>query len=270
MSGKERARQERYRFRISMVLKFLVSMLLRRRRDLASDIAATLLAARPRPRILDDHHVPAEGPFVLVANHYERPGLKVFWGGMLASYAISQRRTVNKALRWLMTSEWYSYRLGPIPVPVWLLRWAFRQIAFVYGLVIVPRPTERAVGRAAALRSILQVVERQREPIGLFPEGVGKGELIELQPGTGAFLWSLSQRGIPILPAGLFEEEGALSVRFGPPFLIRISEETPKEERDRLARQQVMVAIGRLLPRPLWGAYTLQIEEALSRSEKMA
>jgi len=267
--GREPVRQEHYRFRISSVLLFIISMLLGRRRDLAADIAATLLAARPHPRIIDDHYVPAEGPFVLVANHYERPGLKVFWGGMLASYAISERRTRDKALHWLMTSEWYNYRLGPMPIPVWFLRWLFRRIAFVYGLVIVPRPTERAVGRAAAMRSILQVLDRQREPIALFPEGVGKGQLVEPQPGSGAFLLSLCQRGIPILPAGIFEEEGALTVRFGPPFTIQISEETPKEERDRLARQQMMVAIGRLLPRPLWGVYTLHIEEALSRGEKM-
>lgn len=261
--------QEHYRFRISYVLRFLVPMILGGERDLASDIAGTLLAARPRPRVIDDHYVPGEGPFVLVANHYERPGLKVFWGGMLASYAVAQRRGKAKALRWLMTSEWYSYRLGPVPIPVWFLRWLFRRIAAVYGLVIVPRAAERAVGRAAAMRSILQVVGRQREPIALFPEGVGKGDLVEPQPGTGAFLLVLSRRGIPILPAALFEEEGALTVRFGPPFQIRIPERGKKGDRDRLARGQVMVNIGRLLPRHLWGAYTLQIGEVLARGEKL-
>jgi len=261
-------RQEVYRFRISYILRFIIAMLTGARRELAADIAGTLLAARPRPRIIDAHYVPAEGPFVLVANHYERPGLKVFWGGMLASYAVASRRTKGKALHWLMTSEWYNYRIGPLPIPVWFLRWLFRRIAAVYGLVIVPRAPERAVGRAAAMRSILQVVERQGEPIALFPEGVGKGELIEPQPGVGAFLLSLSHRGVPILPAGLFEEEGALTVRFGPPFNIEVAE-AAKEERDRIARQRVMVNVGRLLPRELWGVYALQIEEALARGERM-
>ena len=262
-------KQDHYRFRISLMFLFIISMLLGRRRDLAADSAGTLLAARPRPRIVDDHYVPETGPFVLVANHYERPGLKVFWGGMLASYAVSQRRSADKALHWLMTSEWYNFRLGPIPVPIWLLRWLFRRIAYVYGLVIVPRAVGQTMGRANAMRSILQVVDRERQPIGLFPEGIGKGQLIELQPGTGAFLAALSQRGIPIMPAGISEEDGALTVRFGPPFILEIKKDPTKGERGRLAAQQVMVAIGRLLPRPLWGAYTLQIEEALARGEKI-
>jgi 1-acyl-sn-glycerol-3-phosphate acyltransferase len=262
--------REVYRFRVSYVLRFLVAMFLNQRRNLANDISATLLAARPQPRILDDHYIPSEGPFILAANHYERPGLKVFWGGMLASYAVAQRRTKDKAVRWLMTSEWYNYRIGPLPVPVWLLRWLFRRIAYVYDLVVVPRSVERAVGRAAAMRSILQVLDRQREPIGLFPEGVGGGTLIEPQPGTGAFLLSLSQRGISILPAGVFEEEGALTVRFGPASKIDIPTQAEKGDRDRLAREQVMVNIGRLLPRSLWGAYSLRIEEALARSQRMA
>lgn len=261
-------RQEVYRLRASYILRFIVAMLLGQRRDLGRDVRASLETIRPRPRILDDEHIPPEGPFVLVANHYERPGLKVFWGGMLVSRAIFERRQSQRNLHWLMTSEWYNYRLaGIIPVPVWLLRWLFRRIARVYGLVIVPRSRERVVGRAAAMRSILEVVERMREPIGLFPEGVGKEVLVEAMPGTGLFLHSLSRRGIPILPAGIYEEEGALTARFGPPFHIELPEGAEREERDRLAREQVMARIGRLLPQPMWGPYTLAIRQLLARGQ---
>lgn len=259
-------RQEVYRFPVSYILRFILAMLLGQQRNLGEDIKGTLMSARPQARILGAEEIPREGPFVLVANHYERPGLKVFWGGMLVSTAVFDRRQHHRNLHWLMTSEWYNYRLaGVIPVPVWLLRWLFRRIAAVYGLVIVPRARERVLGRAAAMRTILGVIQSQGEPIALFPEGVGGETLVEAMPGTGLFLHALSRRGIPLLPVGIFEEEGALTARFGPTFRIEFPQEAPREERDRLAREQVMAHIGRLLPQRMWGPYTLAIQQLLSR-----
>ncbi|OGO46011.1 MAG: hypothetical protein A2W34_05630 [Chloroflexi bacterium RBG_16_64_32] len=184
---------------------------------------------------------------------------------MVAATAIFERRRSHRTLRWLMTSEWYNFRLGGVlPVPVALLRWLFHRIANVYGLVIVPRSGEARVGRAAAMRSILQVMDKQGEPIGLYPEGVGNQILIEAMPGTGLFLRSLSKRGVPVLPCGIYEEEGVLTVRFGPAFSVEVREAARKEERDRLAREQVMAHIGRLLPRPMWGPYALAIEQLVA------
>ena len=260
-------RQEVYRFRISLILKFIWAVLRGQTRDLASDVEATLMGARPQPQVLNDGRIPQEGPFILVANHYERPGLKVFWGGMLVSHAVFQRRTAGRSLHWLMTSEWYNYRLGPIPVPVSVLRWLFRRIGRVYGLVIVPRAAERGVGRAAALRTILNVLRGKREAIGLFPEAVGTGRLIQPAPGVGLFLRSLSSHGIPILPAGIFEEEGRLTAAFGPPISIEVPSDVEKKERERRAAQQVMVSIGRLLPPELWGVYAEAIAQAVAQEE---
>ena len=199
--------RESYHFHLPLILKFALAVLLGQRRDMSADADATVSAARPVPRIIDDHHIPTEGPFVIIANHYERPGLKVFWGGMLASAAVGRRRGESKGLHWLMTSEWYDFRISFLPVPVWLIRWLFRRLADVYGLIIVPRATDKLIGRAAAMRSILQVVDRQQGAIALYPEGIGKGALIDPQPGTGTLLLLLSNRGVPVLPVGLFEEE---------------------------------------------------------------
>ncbi len=263
---KNAAQEEAYRLPRSYILRFILSMLLGRKGDLGRDAKGTLMTARPRPKVIGDEHIPPEGPFVFVANHYERPGLKVWWGGMLAATAIYERRQSQGTLRWLMTSEWYNFRLaGLVPVPTWLLRWLFRRIANVYGLVIVPRSPERRVGRAAAMRAILEVVEKQGEPIGMYPEGVGREVLIEAMPGTGLFLTSLNRRGIPTLPCGIYEEEGVLTARFGPPFFVDLPETAAKGERDRLAREQVMAGIGCLLPQPMWGPYTLAVEELLAR-----
>src|SRR3990170_1290526 len=210
--AEERAPAEHYRLSLRYILRVILAVMVGQRRDLGPDIRGTLAGARPCPHVIDQHNIPEEGPFVFVTNHYERPGLKVFWGGMLAANAIFQRRLSHRTVRWLMTSEWYNFRLaGIIPVPVRLLRWLFRRIANVYGLVIVPRSGERRVGRAAAMRSILEVLDKQGEPIGLYPDGVGNQILIEAMPGTGLFLRSLSKRGGPVPPCGLYEEAGALT-----------------------------------------------------------
>jgi 1-acyl-sn-glycerol-3-phosphate acyltransferase len=265
MSEKEEP-AESYPLRFSLILRFAWATLWGRRRDLPADVAAALAAVRPPPQVRNDHHIP-EGPFILVLNHYERSGLKVFWSGCLASHAVAQRRARHKAVRWLMTSEWYNARLGPIPVPVLVSRLLFRRLGRVYGLVIVPRAAERGVGRAAAMRTILNVARRSDEPIGLFPEVVGTGRLIQPPPGLGSFLLVLSSRGLPTLPAGAFEEEGRLTVSFGPPFHIDVPRNASRAEKERLASQQVMVAIGRLLPEELWGAYAEAIRDAEAREQ---
>jgi hypothetical protein len=264
MSAKDEP-AESYPLRFSLLLRFAWATLWGRRRDLPADVAAALAAVRPEPQVRDAHNIPAEGPFALVLNHYDRPGLKVFWSGCLASHAVAERRARYKAVRWLMTSEWYNARVGPIPVPVLTWRLLFRRLGRVYGLVIVPRAAERGVGRAAAMRTMLNIVRGSEEPIGLFPEAVGTGRLIQPPPGLGSFLLLLSSHGLPILPAGAFEEEGRLTVGFGPPFQIDVPRGASRADKERLASQQVMVAIGRLLPEELWGVYAAAIHEALAQ-----
>jgi hypothetical protein len=205
-------------------------------------------------------NVPSEGPFVLVTNHYARRGLRTYHCAMFITTAIAERRPLSPAIRWVITSEWYGYRMGPIPIPVWLIRWTFRQVGKVYGLLVMPRQASRAVGRAAVLRRIARVA--QRESIGVTPEAGGSGILREPLEGSGLFLQALSERALPLVPTGVWEEDDTLMVRFGERLALSVAKEGSRQEQDRRAREQVMVAVGRLLPPAYWGYY----KEAIERS----
>jgi len=207
-------------------------------------------------------NVPSEGPFVLVTNHYARRGLRTYHCAMFITTVIAERRPLSPAIRWVITSEWYGYRIGPIPIPVWLIRWVFRRVGKVYGLLVMPRQASRAVGRAAVLRRIARVA--QRETIGVTPEAGGSGILREPLEGSGLFLQALSERGLPLVPTGVWEEDGTLMVRFGEPFALSVAREGSRQEQDRRAREQVMVAVGRLLPPAYWGHYREAIQRSLS------
>ncbi|MCJ7510128.1 MAG: hypothetical protein MUP14_04470 [Dehalococcoidia bacterium] len=251
-----------YEFPRLPLARFGLDLLLRRRRSLLKD-SQTVMAANPyRRQARGLENVPSEGPFVLVANHYDRPGLHVYHCGMFIATVIAERRSLSPGIRWVITSEWYGHRIGPIPIPTGLTRWVFRRISKAYGLVVMPRRASLAVGRAAVLRRIARIA--QRVPIGLMPEAGGSGILREALEGSGLFLGALSERGLPLLPIGVWEEDGTLIVRFGEPFALSVAKEGSRQEQDRQAREQVMVAVGRLLPPAYWGYYGKAIQRSLS------
>jgi hypothetical protein len=137
--------------------------------------------------------------------------------------------------------------------------------------VVMPRPAEKVMARAAALRQALGYAigrgDRPGEPLGLTPEALGKGVLIEAVPGVGLFLKALGDRGLPLLPVGLFERDGALTAVFGPAFSLELPAAADQQTLDRQAREQAMVAIGRLLPREYWGFYAEAIGKAVSGAQ---
>lgn len=252
-----------YRLPLSYILRFVGAVALGRRREVGEDAQAVLARTRFPYRVLQQERIPETGPLAIIANHYERPGLKVFWGGMVLTAALWERR--HQSPRWLMTSEWYNFRLGPLPVPVPVLRWLFRRLADVYGLIIVPRAKERAMGRAAVVRAVLEAAQGDR-PIAFFPEGIGTGTLIRPPEAVGLLLLGLAQKGVPVVPAGLYEEEGVLVAKFGPPVPFQMGDGDEREQA-RQARDQAMMAIGRLLPPPMWGYYALDLQRAMERGE---
>lgn len=258
--------QPKYEFPRPPLVGFALDLLLGRRRSFAHD-SRRVMEANPYPRRIEGlDNVPAEGPFILTLNHYNRPGLRPYHCAMAISAALLERRPGQPEVRWAYTSELRGQRLGPVSFPLWLVRFVFRRVARMYDLVVLPRRDELVMGRAAALHRLAHALASA--PIGLAPEAAGSGRLIEPPVGSGLLLMSLAAKGPPIVPAGVWEEGRTLCVRFGEPFRPSVPEELPRRERDRAAREQVMVAIGRLLPREYWGAYAEAIERAVQSSPR--
>jgi 1-acyl-sn-glycerol-3-phosphate acyltransferase len=256
--------------RIGLAL-WAIDLLLGRRRSFVGDSRWTLHDVRPQPRAEGEEHIPRQGPFVLIANHYERPGLNTHFAGMHVSQVVARRRPQAPEIHWIVTSEWFGRRLGILPVPDAFWRWTFRRVAHMYDFVVMPRSSDRVMARATALRRALAHALGRGgcpgEPLGLMPEALGKGVLIEAMPGVGLFLKVLSDHGLPILPVGLLERHGTLTAVFGPTFRLELPATAGQEELDRLAREQVMVAVGSLLPGEYWGFYTDAIERAMPRGD---
>ena len=91
-------------------------------------------------------------------------------------------------------------------------------------------------------------------PNGAAPTITGdEAGLIEAMPGSGRALYALSSRGLPLLPAAVWEEDGRLHAHFGEPLsksqlLIRNANEL-----DACVRALVMRRIAALLPPMLRG-----------------
>jgi 1-acyl-sn-glycerol-3-phosphate acyltransferase len=235
------------------LLRLALAVARSRPRGLGADAAGGLRGASPPPLALYTHYLPAEGPFVVVGNHYERPRLWAGWGAMVVSAAVRERSGRRQDLHWLMTDELLALRLGPLDVPRAWIRAVFARFARVYGFGLVSAREAGVVGGAGGLRVAARYLAAGA-PVGVLPEGTASVALREARPGVGTFLAWLTRDGTPLVPVGIAERDGVLTATFGPPFhLPRVS--GAKAARDAALREAVMAAIARLLPPELWGAY---------------
>ncbi len=235
------------------------------RRYFPADAQRLLGTLQPAPRVEGWEHIPPGGSFVLVFNHYYSPAFRAWWSPIVLTALLQARRPPGGEIRWVMTDAW-TY---PDPLRSRLLtpitRWAFRRIARLYGFLPMPPMPPRAhevEARARAVRAVLAAARRQPPPLlGLSPEGHDDParSLLVPPPGVGRFLLQLAAAGLPFLPAGLYEDGPQLVARFGPPLTLQSPPGLPRGGRDPWAAAQVMVAIGRLLPAWMWGAYSEEL-----------
>nr|MBC7245390.1 hypothetical protein [Chloroflexota bacterium] len=262
----------RYSYSPRLALSIAASILLGQKRAFSADAKQLLVGIQPEPRVENAHLIPPEDAFVVVTNHYYKPGYGVWWGIALITAAIVQARATSDEVIWLMTNRWtYPDALRRrLLTPITHL--LFTRLAQIYGFVSMPPMPPQPQYLQEGVRSVRQVLfllsnaHSERKPlIGLAPEGRDSpdGSLIEPPPGSGRLLLHMANLGLKVLPVGVAEVDGVLTASFGPPFTLGSWPELSKEEQDRQASSQVMAAIGAQLPPTLWGVFATQIQKAL-------
>jgi hypothetical protein len=246
------------------VVAFLSSLLLGRRRSFVADSLRLCTFVRPEPQVEDAQLIPRNDSFVLVTNHYFRPGYNMWWGMAAIGVAVSHVRGPMAEVTWIVANRWtYPDRLrARIVTPASLV--VFRRLARMYGFISMPpmppRP-ELAEEAVDAMRQALALAggasEQSPVILGLAPEGGDSSDgMLMLPPtGVGRFMAHLARRGLSFAPVGVFEEEGQLTARFGPEFVPNLGRGATRPDLDRVVTDQVMSAIARLLPERLRGPW---------------
>lgn len=247
------ARRARYRFPKLLLLRIAWAVARGRQRSLGEDSAGGLRGVQPPPVIREARHLPRSGPFVVVGNHFQRPGAWTGWGAMLVNVAVRRTGEHPRDLHWIMAAELLDYRIGPLRIQRRWIAAVLARFARVYGFGLVTPREAGTGGGSPGLRTAARLLAAG-EPVGVLPEGTASPELREARPGVGAALAWLTRGNVPLVPVGIAEVDGVLTATFGPPFTLS-AVAGDKGAGDRALSDTAMAQIGRLLPPHLWGHY---------------
>lgn len=231
-------------------------ILLLRRRDFHQDAQACIARLDPPLEVMGSENIPQQGPGVITVNHYHRAGFGAEW------LALGIAALVPVDMHWIMTAEFMYQGKCYQPIGSRLSRILLKRIAHVYGFTSMPPlpPREKDVEeRAAAVRAVLDVVRRTKNPIvGLAPEGydaADTGVLTRPISGVGRFGLLLSKAGLKFVPVGAYEADGVFRVCFGEAYELSVPSGLSPDEKDAQASQIIMENIAGLLPLHLRGEF---------------
>ena len=172
---------------------------------------------RPEPSVTGLENLPESPRFVLVANHYQRPGLWIAHAASVLTQVVRRRYgAIDPPVRWMVTANWPAVKLGAWKLPSpgdWLLP-RVAQALCCYPVAFAGSNPEFT---ARTLRRLLRDARTLPCPLGIFPEGATAtaGVLSPPLAGVDRLLRQLARGGWPVLPAGIGEDDQRLLVRFG-------------------------------------------------------
>ncbi|MGE0228280.1 MAG: hypothetical protein AB7I38_08045 [Dehalococcoidia bacterium] len=226
-------------------------------RNPGADGHALLRACRVRTEAYGLDNVPPARGLIVVMNHYERPGLRVWWPGFFVSMLLWRLRPASP-VRWMVANRWEPYRLGPVLIPRRLIAGFPYLLVRTHGAIIVPRQSALSRSRALALRRAARALGGDRAAtVAITPELVTdlKTALTDPWPNAGAALALLSRGQVPILPVAVYEGDSAqLIARVGPSFTL--AWEPPRDAATAAAlNREIMCRLAALLPPELRGTF---------------
>jgi len=229
--------------------------ILLRHRVFQEDALACISRLIPPLRVIGKENIPANGAYVIIPNHYYRPGFNAWW----LALAISSVTASN--VHWIITGEltypgkWYA------PLGMFISRFILKRGARVYGFTTMPpmppRPRDVAA-RAVSVRAVLDYVRQTKEPVvGFAPEGGDQigGRLTMPASGAGRFGLLLSAQDLRFVPVGVYETDGEFYLHFGEAYELSIPSDLSLDEKDIQAARIMMEHISVLLPLNLRGEF---------------
>jgi len=229
----------RYPSIISTGLAVIAARILGHKRSLHTD--ALRLTGRITPPVIAKgvENIPTSGGYLIVINHYVRPGYNTAWNALALAAIIPEEITYIMSEEWAFTGNPFGFLMRP------LMRSFLASISWVYGFLSMPsmvKGLSTPLSRAAAVRRVIKFVRAHPNAIiGLSPEGQDSPRNdVGLAPaGGGKFMLQLNRMGLPLLPVVVVENPGQLTVKFSQVFDVTVEADTPPEKVDESVRRAV-------------------------------
>lgn len=238
-----------------VVLALAGKVLFGGKRSFRNDSTTLIGRIKPPLRVLGAENIPQAGPCLITFNHYYRPGFGAWW------MALALAASVPAEIHFVMTGEWTFQGKWYAPLGRPLSHWLFTRVSKVYGFTTsppMPPHPQDVLARAQSVRRVLEYARSHPQAVlGLAPEGGDQpGSVLSLPPtGSGRFMSLLAGMGYPLLPVGVYEENGNLYLSFGKAYILPAPRGGNSDDKDGEVTKTVMQHIAYQLPVRLRGEF---------------